>query len=145
MRNKPIKTFIDETIKDFIDEIDVRNLKDLQLKTQAPQVGKQKYRTSVENEKINVLDNKFLPNHKYDYVVDLDGEIHIGDGHYKLASKATAIKAAGEIIIDSNGKVVYLNNESGHYEPSKEDLLAIADKFKELKIASPEIQIDIKH
>ena len=110
-----LKEFVDDQINDFINEIDVQSLKDIELKTNAPQVSRSKYKTEVKDEKIFVLDNNFKPNHTYDYVVDSLGEIYIGDGHYKLASKAGSVKAAGEIVIDQNGKVTYLNNESGHY------------------------------
>lgn len=140
-----LKEFVDDQINDFINEIDVQSLKDIELKTNAPQVSRSKYKTEVKDEKIFVLDNNFKPNHTYDYVVDSLGEIYIGDGHYKLASKAGSVKAAGEIVIDQNGKVTYLNNESGHYEPSKEDLDVIANKFKELNLTSTDFRIEKRY
>lgn len=142
---KHLFQIINEEIKNFIDEFDVSNLKDIQLKTNVPQVSRGKFKTDIVDDKITVFSNDFKPNTKYDYVVDVNGDVLIGDGHYKLASKADVVKAAGEIMIDVNGKVIYLNNESGHYEPSKEDLQAIADKFKELKIASPNLVVDKRY
>lgn len=142
---KHLFQIINEEIKNFIDEFDVSNLKDISLKTNAPQVSRGRFKADIVDDKITVFSDDFKPNTKYDYVVDVNGDILIGDGHYKLASKADNVKAAGEIMIDNNGKVIYLNNESGHYEPSKEDLQAIADKFKELKIASPDLVVDKRY
>lgn len=61
-------------------------------------------------------------NIKDDYVILLDGELRIGTGHYYLAEYTDEVINAGQIGIE-NGKVVYLNNWSGHYCPNKNDVI----------------------
>lgn len=141
-----INNIINDEIQKYLDEFDVSHLGDVSLKTNAPQLDRRGlFNTNINNEKVEVLDNRFEPNKLYDYVVDNEGNLIIGGGHYKLSKKAEKVKAAGEIKIDNNGKVSYLNNESGHYEPTKEDLDAIIKTFQELKITSPEIKIDRRY
>jgi hypothetical protein len=62
-----------------------------------------------------------------------------------LSKKAEIIKAAGEIKIDDNGKIIYINNESGHYEPTSNDLYSIVAKFKSLNVTAPNIIVDKKY
>lgn len=143
MDNKIIN-IIREEIRDLLEKIDVSGLEDITLKTPAPQLGK-RFQANIEKDKIEVSDDNFIPNKMYDYVIDIDGELFIGTGHYKLAKKADKIKAAGEIKINKNGKVTYLNNESGHYEPTKKDLDNITAKFRELNILSDEPTIEKRY
>jgi RHS repeat-associated protein len=60
---------------------------------------------------------------KYDFVITNNGELKIGSGHYGLADEAKSVKGAGEIYIDSKGKIQMVNNNSGHYQPNTEQLV----------------------
>jgi hypothetical protein len=58
---------------------------------------------------------------QYIYVVTLDGELRIGkefrQGHLNLA-EGKPVLAAGVVNIDRHGAVTYLDDGSGHYQPS---------------------------
>lgn len=136
---------ITEECEKFVDEINVSTLPDLNLKTRAPQISRGGIFNTEVTDTIKVLDNRFEPNKLYDYVVDSNGNLIIGDGHYKLAKKANSVKAAGEIKVNKYGKVTYLNNESGHYEPTSTDLNNIVNKFKELKLNAPNLTVDKRY
>ena len=137
---------IKEEIEKFVEEIDVTDIPDISLKTNAPQINRTgRFDTEVLNGKVKVLDTRFEPFKLYDYIIDTAGNLIVGGGHYKLSSKAGTIKAAGELKIDNNGKIIYINNESGHYEPSGTDLYSIAKKLKELNLTAPNLKVDQRY
>ena len=127
-----------------IDErhLDVTNMPDITAKLKTPNVGTKKYsEIDIENDGIKVKDNEFKPHKKYDFVVLSDGTIVIGYGHFKLSGKAETIKAAGEIMLDDYGKIVYLSNDSGHYTPNQENLKDIESKFREMNLMNREYAV----
>lgn len=140
-----VTKIITEECEKFIDEFNVDTLPDLNLKTNAPQISRGGIFNTNVTDVIEVLDDRFEPNKLYDYIVDGEGNLIIGDGHYKLTKKAKTIKAAGEIKVDNLGKVTYLNNESGHYKPTRTDLNNIVNKFKELKLQSSTLTVDNRY
>lgn len=76
---------------------------------------------------LDIQDNVILidgqpANFKDDYVILLDGELRIGMGHYYLSEYANEVINAGQIGIE-NGKITYLSNWSGHYCPTKDDVI----------------------
>jgi len=95
----------------------------------------------IEKGSVTILDPDFLPYVKYDFVINSEGELYIGSGHYKLSKKAPNIKGAGEIMFDDAGKIIYLNNESGHYKPSPKNLYDIAQIFKESDLFNTEYSV----
>lgn len=141
--NNRLRSIVREEINKFLEQLDVTGLEDITLKTPAPQLGRG-YETKIENDKIIVLSDKFVPNKLYDYIIDVNGDLYVGKGHYKIAKKADKIKGAGEIKVNKEGKVTYLNNVSGHYEPTKQDLDNIANKFKEMNLFTHDTKIEKK-
>jgi hypothetical protein len=122
-------------------KINVDDLEDLKLVLRIPQVGSKIFDYEIQNDKIVITNHEFEPYILYDFVVLLDGTFIIGKMHYRI-SGSKIIKAAGEIKIDENGKIIYLNNQSGHYKPSKENLLDISNKLKELNLLDQNVKID---
>lgn len=51
-----------------------------------------------------------------DFVIDMDGNLHIGSGHSYLANGAD-VQEAGTMKINSQGYVRSITNASGHYAP----------------------------
>jgi len=89
----------------------------IQLVENLPQVGSfivDIY--NIDKSKI-IIDNNYS-NKRIDYLINIYGEFILGHGHYKLSKKNKHIIMGGEVIINSNGKIVYINNNSGHYQPS---------------------------
>ncbi len=73
-------------------------------------------------------DNQAL-NMRCEYVILLNGELRLGEGHYYLSERAEQVLNAGTMGIE-NGKIIHLDNWSGHYQPDKIDLIN-AQKFFE--------------
>lgn len=121
--------------------VPTEKLPDLDIDLPVPSVGTKKFDTLIEDEKVIVLSDEFKPYQLYDFVVTTDGYLYIGIAHYKLASKAKKIKAAGELKINDKGKIIYLNNESGHYKPTHNHLKSIVNVFQEMNLTQPDLQV----
>lgn len=123
----------------------IEKLPDLNLDIFLPAVGSKKFNYELQDNSVKVLDDEFIPFELYDFVVTIDGDLFIGKSHFKLARKAGKIKAAGELKIDDNGKIIYINNESGHYKPSKEHLKNIYKIFNKMKLTSKLTQVQYRY
>lgn len=95
------------TIKEYIKDLDL-----ITIKFNVPQVGFEKveYKTLLDVE--DTL---------YDFIINENGELMIGRGHYKLNRKSHKLYFAGRLKI-RNGLIYYIDNDSGHYVPQEKDL-----------------------
>ena len=123
----------------------VQQLNDLDLALNVPAVGSKKFNYELKDNTVKILDQEFKPYELYDFVVTLEGELLIGKEHFKLAKKAGKIKAAGELKINELGKIIYLNNESGHYKPTKEHLRDIYNLFNKMQLTVPQTQVQYRY
>ena len=89
----------------------VQHLDPVEIKHPVPQVGSQ--RIFYESSDSVILTD--IPGF-VDFVVTLDGDLLLGKGHYKLNKKSTFLIMAGKLAL-VDGKIGYLDNDSGHYEP----------------------------
>ena len=62
-----------------------------------------------------------------DFVVDMNGNLHIGRGHSFLAN-GQPVQAAGTLKLNGQGRVMGITNASGHYQPT----VAQAGNFPQL-------------
>jgi RHS repeat-associated protein len=92
-----------------------------------PQVGSnfgvKKY--AVKNGIIEI--NGQAASGQFDFVVTNNGKFVIGSGHYNISGSAKTVQAAGRVFI-SAGKIITINNRSGHYQPSMDH----AQRFGEI-------------
>ena len=59
----------------------------------------------------------------YHFVIDKQGDLYLTTGHSHAETvRGGNVIAAGDIQFDSEGYIVFLSNESGHYKPSPADL-----------------------
>lgn len=65
----------------------------------------------------------------------MQGNLKLGKGHYHLSGKADYVKRAGQIGIEK-GKIVYLDDQSGHYLPTSEDVINIVNVFSRNRLLS---------
>ncbi|WP_078552275.1 hypothetical protein [Bacillus alkalicellulosilyticus] len=69
------------------------------------------------------IENGYLKNTngltEVDFVVDMNGKLHIGRGHSFLAN-GESLQSAGKLKINGQGQVRSMSNLSGHYTPSIE-------------------------
>jgi hypothetical protein len=105
------------------------NIETIELKLRVPQVGSLKIEFCLLNNAIYFFDDKHY-NKTIDYIVNLENEFLLGKGHYKLNNKNNLLKMAGEIKINEFGKIVYLDNNSGHYKPHSQLFNNFFDLFK---------------
>ncbi len=70
---------------------------------------------SIDNGKI-YLNNGIQ---EVDFVIDMDGNLHLGQGHSFLAS-GVDVQAAGTLKVNSQGYIRRITNASGHYTPTVE-------------------------
>lgn len=103
------------------------------------------FNESVDSNKYEHIDETIL----YDYIINTDYQLLIGRGHFKLNKKKEYLISAGRIGIGNNGRICYIDNDSGHYLPSFEHTKQIAIYFNsigmcvdlsELKIINIEIR-----
>lgn len=57
-----------------------------------------------------------------DFIIDMDGNLHIGRGHSYLAG-GNSVQAAGQLKVNAQGYVRLIVNDSGHYQPSVAEAL----------------------
>jgi len=103
-------------------------------KLRVPQVGSSKIDYTTLSE---ITDNKL-----YDFIVNNNGELLIGRGHYKLNKKQDELYFAGRLKIIS-GIITYIDNDSGHYVPSKEELIDFCNAIKPSEYVADDLIIKI--
>lgn len=99
----------------------------IKLKEKLPQVGSKHYFYKIEDQRIIIDQN--LHNKKIDFIFDENLNLKLGKGHYKLNNKKDCLLMAGEIIINENGKIIYISNDSGHYQPNQDELECFINSF----------------
>lgn len=66
----------------------------------------------------------------FDFVVTNEGKLIIGNKHYSLSGGAETVQAAGQIRL-YKGKVMDINNGSGHYLPNVNEASKFGTILKE--------------
>lgn len=116
------------------------NIDKLHLIEHLPQVGSKVYNYTFENG-IFILDVDIKT--PIDYIINDEGELLFGNGHYKLNKKRETLFSAGRVIVDK--KIIYIDNDSGHYNPSFNHTIKIAEFLKSQNVTSSDMKIiDIK-
>lgn len=108
----------------------------LKLKHKIPQVGYQQFTFQITDGNI-ICD---FENVIVDFVVSAIGELLLGHGHYKMSGKSDEILFAGRLMI-TNKKIVYIDDDSGHYEPSYSDMTECVDFFNNKDLLSSEFSM----
>ena len=112
------------------------HIEKLRLVEHLPQVGSKKYVYKFENG-LFVLENNF--SEPIDYIINNDGEFLIGVGHYKLNKKGESLISAGRVMID--GKITYIDNDSGHYNPDFNHTKKIAEFLRSQNVTSSNLRV----
>lgn len=88
------------------------------------------------------------------YVVSLEEQLYVGSHevgkfHHSSFLSGRPIKGGGEIQTDAHGQIVYLTSKSGHYNPSKKQMLNVLKWLKKnnvnldvIKLCVPDQGID---
>lgn len=105
-------------------------LNKINVKLPVPQVGSKKYNYFLDKNRITFIDDQPY-NQKIDYIINDDSLLLFGKGHFKLNEKKDSLLMAGEIIINKKGKITYINNNSGHYQPTEEEFKSFFNELKD--------------
>jgi Pretoxin HINT domain len=81
---------------------------------------------NIENGKLNIDNHQGRT--EFDFIIDNDGKLKIGDKHLFLSQKAN-VQGAGKIKV-INGEVRRIDNLSGHYQPSPDETELFEDFFR---------------
>lgn len=67
---------------------------------------------------------------KLDYILDVNNKFYIGLGHYFLIRNAPYVLAAGSLSVNTLGLLSYIDNKSGHYQPTPDEFTKSLHKLK---------------
>ena len=116
-------------IKNFISTCDI-----IELKLNVPQVGS----SIIEYDNLSDIQENII----YDFIINLDGELLIGTGHYKLNKKKKVLYFAGRLkIVD--GLISYIDNDSGHFIPTYKQTNKIYNVLKKCELLTKNIELKI--
>ena len=88
------------------------------------QAGK-RFNYTIENGRVQ-MENGIQ---NVDFVIDMDGNLHIDRGHSYLAD-GSSVQAAGTMKVNSQGYVRLIMNESGHFQPTTVQALNYPTVFR---------------
>jgi len=108
----------------------------IKLKQKIPQVGSKIYKHEIINDTIKCDFENIL----VDFVITLDGIIRFGYGHYKLSNKSEFVLYAGRAKI-KDGKIIYIDTDSGHYVPTEEEMLNAKEILNKMKLISDDVKL----
>jgi len=96
------------------------------------------YKSSIKNGKL--LTEGGAESGVLDFIISKEGQLLVGSGHSHLSKQANSVIAAGQLQLE-NGVVKMINNQSGHYKPTDEELQKFIGYFKELGLDVSETSI----
>ena len=108
----------------------------IKLKQKIPQVGSKIYKYEIIENTIKCDFEKTL----VDFIITVDGILKFGYGHYKLSNKAEYVKYAGRAKI-VNGKIIYIDTDSGHYVPTEEEMINAKEILNKMNLISDDIKL----
>ena len=109
----------------FLEKKYTEKLELVEIKFNLPQVGSKK----IEYKSFFDVNDEV-----FDFVIDENGEILIGIGHYKLNKKSNKLYFAGRLKI-KDGLIYYVDNDSGHYSPSEKAMNDVCEVLVEAGVA----------
>lgn len=83
------------------------------------------FKFTIEDGRINIENGI----QEVDFVIDMDGNLHIGRGHSYLAN-GKSVQAAGTMKVNTQGYIRLITNESGHYQPTVTQAMNYPDIFR---------------
>lgn len=118
--------------------LDISKFNVINIKQAIPQVGYKVYDYTHDDENI------FIEDGIMDFIIDINGNLLLGNGHYKLNRKEHILIFAGKLGIKSN-KIYYIDNDSGHYVPTLKESTEFLGNFLRLPyISDNELVVDFK-
>jgi RHS repeat-associated protein len=126
--------------RSFIKNSNNWKVNNIRLKDKTPQEQGIVYNYKINNGKIEFT-NGMKNNGTFEYIIDQNGNLILGQKHFYMSGNSVTVKGAGELIM-SNGKVTYINGNSGHYKPTPEEINRTSTFFNEKGISTTNLKID---
>lgn len=101
-------------------------------KEKLPQKGYIDKHTIDSNGLVRRVDGHLMKNGEYNFVITKENKLILGEKHHLLGN-AKNVKAAGSLRINK-GRIVEIDNMSGHYKPTIKESLRYPKIFKEADI-----------
>ena len=118
--------------------LDITKLSLIRVKNPVPQVGYKNYDYSIKDDLILIEDGVM------DFIINKEGDLLLGNGHFKLNKKDKELIFAGKVGIKS-GKINYIDNDSGHYIPTIEESIKFLEYFTKLPyISKDKLSVNFK-
>lgn len=111
----------------------VDHLQLIEVKHPVPQVGSK----IIDYSKLKELDSDTI----YDFIVDCDGFLRIGKGHYKLNQRNNNLYFAGRFKLNTSFQMCYIDNDSGHYVPTRSEMMQFVSSIKKLDFVDNNIKL----
>lgn len=93
---------------------------------------------SIENGNIKGLNGLRV----VDFVIDMDGKLIIGKRHHLLGNRGPVL-AAGALFLNGKGNIRRINNLSGHYRPTPEEVRKIPELLQNAGVNAKGAQMEI--
>lgn len=77
-----------------------------------------------------------------DFVVDVNGKLHIGRG-YSFLANGESVQATGKLKLNGQGQVRSISNLSGHYTPSLEQAQIFPQVLEQAGVKTKNAWLDI--
>jgi len=126
--------------RSFIKSSNSWKVNNIRLKDKTPQEQGIVYNYKISNGKIEFTSG-MKNNGTFEYIIDQNGNLILGQKHFYMSGNSVTVKGAGELIM-SNGKVTYINGNSGHYKPTPEEINRTSTFFNEKGISTTNLKID---
>lgn len=146
-----LKSKIDNSYRNFL-------INQLLAKTVSLEIANTKYFSTVElstlqvsiNREIFYQNGEILKNGKYIFVLTKDDKFYfvkkrkdeLGRIQHSSLSSGRPIRSAGKVTIDTGGKLVALNNISGHYRPKSPQIINIVNYLANNNISLNSFQVE---
>jgi len=93
----------------------------------------------IENGRISLINARDYRGHDIsegllDYVITPDHDLRLGQKHYWLAEGHTFVYGAGRLMVSREGVISYIDNHSGHFQPSTEAFTRSLELLSHLQI-----------
>ena len=109
-------------LKEYSDKLPL-----ITLKEKVPQLGSFSLNYTFDNT-FDIILNEWT-----DFIIDTNYNLIIGQGHYKMNKKMDYLFGVGRLKIDKY--ITDVDLDSGHYIPTKNEMLKVIDVFILSKIA----------
>ena len=107
----------------------IREYKNFEFEIVDKKILFKNFKDIVKSNFVNSSTDIFL-----DFVITKSKNLKIGYKHYYLSDESSFVYGAGRLHINSSGKIINVDNYSGHYHSNKKDLMNAVSLLKDMRL-----------